>query len=151
MQQFIRAGERVLDAELFLQNALCVFAAQSAHTSVTLRRSGLEARDELLLLRDGQFGRRSTAIARRQRWDAAVAIRICPTLNKPTASCELLLNLFRLYAFYRQHDHAIAIPLLRTALCSYQSSQLLDIARRTLLYLHAMTSMSLTHSMPEIS
>ena len=57
MQQLIRAGQCVLDTELLLQNALRVFAAQAAHASIALRGSGLEARNEYLLLLDGQLGR----------------------------------------------------------------------------------------------
>ena len=57
MQQFVRPGERILHAELALQDAHGIFAAQPANAGVAFGRPGLEAFNELLLPLRRELGR----------------------------------------------------------------------------------------------
>ena len=137
VQQLVSPRQRVLDAKLRLQNADCVFAAQTTDAVIALRGTGFESFKECRLLVGWKLGRRATTRLRGQRGDTSVTVGIRPTLYEPTTARQMILNGLGFQPFESQQDDPVSIALLGVPLSTHQTPQRRSISRRTFLNMHA--------------
>ena len=136
MQQFVRPGERILHAELALQDAHGIFAAQPANAGVAFGRPGLEAFNELFLSLRRELGRRSAARPGHECVEAAVAIGVGPALHEAATSPQPSLDLLGFQTVDGQERGAIPVPLLSPAMRAHTTSQFHRITGRSFLNVH---------------
>jgi hypothetical protein len=136
MHDLVHAVEAVGHAELDVNNALRIFAAQGADAAVGLGGAGLNPRDESSLLFKTEFGLRSPAPPRRQGRQSAIAIGVNPSLDKAPAALGVSLNRQRLLAPQRQPHDTITISLLSIALATDASFELRQVVLMMRSHIH---------------
>jgi len=129
VQQLVRTGQRILDAEFGLQNADRILAAQTTDAVIPFRRTGLESFEEDRLPIGRKLGRRTATRLRGQRGDASVAVGIRPTLHEPPTACQAILNGLRLQPFENQQNDPVSIALLGVPLNPRQTAHRRPISR----------------------
>jgi len=121
VQQLVRTGQRILDAEFGLQNADRILAAQTTDAVIPFRRTGLESFEEDRLPVGRKLGRRTATRLRGQRGDASVAVGIGPSLDEPSTAGQPILNGLRVQPFENQQNDSVSIALLGISLHLHQT------------------------------
>jgi len=115
MQQIVDTSQRILDPEFLFEDALSLFATQRADT-VGLAGIGQETLLEGRFLYRRQVGRPPGLSLGCDRRQAAIPIRVDPSLHEPPAACQGLCDRRGTAAFEGQKNSSIAVSLLGISL-----------------------------------
>jgi hypothetical protein len=135
MKKIIHAGQRILDPEFFLENALGLFGSQGAHP-VSLGRLGQETLLEGLFFRHRQVRGPAGLSLGRDRFEAVIPIHIHPALYESSAAAQGPSDRWGLVTFEGQENGSIAVSLLSISRLTALLTQARQILRLVELDLH---------------
>jgi hypothetical protein len=135
MEEIINAGQRVLDSEFLLENALGLFGSQRAHT-VSGGGLGQETLLEGLFFRRRQVRGPASLSLGGDPLQAVIPIPIHPSLHESSAASQGPCDRWGIVTFDGQKNGSIAVSLLRIPLLATLLTQLRQIPRIVELDLH---------------